>query len=141
MERGILYALLSTLFAGATAVIAKQGLHGISAEIGLAIRTCFVLLFVLAIASLAIPQESKATVTSSHLFWLGVSGAMTAASWFFYFKAIKISDVSTVAVIDKGSFIVAIVLAWIFLGEQPSPRTIAGALLIIAGLLVVAKNS
>ncbi len=140
MERWVVFALISTVFAGVTAVIAKHGLQGISGELGLAVRTCFVFVFVLGFAALVIPREQLALLTRHNYLWLGLSAATTAASWVFYFKAIKAGEVSTVALIDKGSFIVAVLLAWLFLGERLTPRVVMGGLLILIGLLVVARK-
>jgi bacterial/archaeal transporter family protein len=71
---------------------------------------------------------------------LGVSGLTTTLSWIFYYKALKLGDVATVALIDKGSVVVAIILAWLLLKETISVRVVMGALLIIAGLVVIAKK-
>lgn len=73
-------------------------------------------------------------------FWLGLSGATTAASWIFYYKALKVGDVATVALIDKGSVVIAILLAWWLLKEVITLRIAIGALLVIAGLIVIAKK-
>lgn len=65
----------------------------------------------------------------------------TAASWIFYYKALKEGDVGTIAIIDKGSFLVAVLMAWVILGETPTPRVVIGAGLILAGLVVVSWQS
>lgn len=140
MEKWILYAIASMVFAGVVAVIAKLGLAGISAELGLAIRTCFVLAFVLAIAVAVVPRSELSALTPQNFAWLAASGLATAISWLFYYKAIKEGEVSTVALIDKGSFVVAVLLAWLILGERITPRVIAGCLLIVAGILVVSRK-
>lgn len=70
----------------------------------------------------------------------GLSGVTTTISWIFYYKAIAEGEVSTVALIDKGSFLVAVVLAALFLGEKITLRTALGATLILAGLLVTVKR-
>ena len=140
MERWVLYAFVSMCFAGFTSVVAKQGLAGISAELGLTVRTIFVCVFVLIFATLAVdPVEIKALQKVNYV-WLGLSGITTAGSWIFYYKALKIGDVATVALIDKGSVIIAIVLAWVLLKEVISVRVIVGAVLILLGLLVIAKK-
>ena len=139
-EKWIAYALVSTLFAGCTSVIAKAGLTGISGELGLAIRTCFVFAFVLLFAWLMVPKSQLTDVTSHNLRWLAFSGATTALSWIFYYKALKQGEVSTVAIIDKGSFVVAVLLAWLFLKEEITARVIIGATFILAGLLIVARK-
>jgi len=131
MERWIAYAFASMAFAGFTSVIAKLGLTGISADLGLAIRTCFVFV---------VPYSEFAALTWKNYVWLGLSGVATAGSWIFYYKAIKQGEVSTVALIDKGSVVVALLLAWWILGEAITPAKLAGAGLIAAGLLVIARG-
>ena len=138
MERWIAFALLSMLFAGGTAVVAKLGLAGISAELGLAVRTSFVFVFMLIFAAFVVPFAEVQTLTWTNLLGLGLSAVTTAASWVFYYKAIHEGEVSTVAIIDKGSFLIALALAWLLLGEAITFRTAVGAALVLAGLLVVA---
>ena len=137
MERWILFAIISMLFAGFTSVIAKQGLTDISSELGLTVRTCFVFVFVLAFAFFAVPLAQFSTLTTKNYVWLGLSGVTTAVSWIFYYKALKLGEVSTIALIDKGSFVVAVLLAWMFLGEQITSRIAIGSLLILSGLVIV----
>ncbi len=140
MERWIVFAVLSAVFAGCTSVIAKLGLSGISSELGLAVRTCFVFLFVLGFAAVFVVPSELVNLTRSNLVWLALSGVTTTASWIFYYKALKMGQVSTVALIDKGSFLVAVLLAWVLLGEQPTSRTYLGCALILTGLLVVSRR-
>jgi bacterial/archaeal transporter family protein len=140
MKPWILYALLSMVFAGLTSVVAKLGLSGISSELGLAVRTCFVFVFVLLFAAFVVPGSQLASLNRSHWFWLGLSGITTAGSWVFYYKAIKEGEVSTVAVIDKGSVLVATLLAWFFLKEQVTARTLTGLAVMGAGLLIIARK-
>lgn len=140
MERWIAYAIISMIFAGFTSVIAKHGLEGISSELGLSIRTCFVFAFVLIFAAVTVPLTQLSNLSTKNYFWLGLSGITTTASWAFYYKALKIGEVSTIALIDKGSFIIAVLLAWMFLGERITPRVAFGSALILAGLLVVSRK-
>jgi len=140
MERWVVFALISMVFAGFTSVVAKQGLAGISAELGLTVRTVFVFVVILGFAVLAVPRAELATLSKSNLVWLGLSAITTAVSWVFYYKALKLGEVSTIALIDKGSFLVAVVLAWIVLGEKITGRVAIGSLLILAGLFVVARR-
>lgn len=140
MEKWIVYALISMVFAGLTSVIAKAGLAGISGELGLAVRTCFVFFFVLAFSFLAVPTHEIAELTQHNLTWLALSALTTAVSWVFYYKALALGEVSTIALIDKGSFLVALVLAWLFLKEQIGARVVIGAALILAGLVVVSRK-
>ncbi len=140
MDKWVTYAIISMMFAGFTSVIAKIGLSGISGELGLAVRTVFVSVFVFGFAVLFVRFNEVQLLTPGNFFWLGLSGLTTAASWIFYYKALKEGDVSTVALIDKGSFIVAVLLAGLILKEQITPRVIVGCLLIGSGLLVVAHR-
>lgn len=140
MERWIAYAFISMIFAGFTSVIAKLGLTGISGDLGLAIRTCFVFVFVLVFAGVVVPRSQLDVLTWKNFFWLCLSGGTTAVSWIFYYKAIKLGDVSTVALIDKGSVIVALLLAWWILNETITPAKLAGGALIAMGLLVISRG-
>ena len=140
MERWILYAIISAVFAGFTSVVAKQGLVGISSELGLAVRTLFVCVFVLIFALMAVNPAEIKSLQKVNFIWLGFSGVTTAGSWIFYYKALKIGDVATVALIDKGSVLIAILLAWWLLKEVITLQITIGALLILAGLIVIAKK-
>lgn len=96
MQKWIVYAFISMGFAGFTSVIAKLGLNGISGELGLATRTGFVSLFVLMFACCTVSRQELGTLTQGNLVWLGLSGITTAVSWVFYYKALKLGEVSTV---------------------------------------------
>lgn len=140
MEKWVIFAIISMVFAGFTSVIAKVGLAGISGELGLSIRTIFVAVFVLGFALIAVPVAEISQVTPHNLLWLGLSGVTTAVSWVFYYKALKLGDVATVALIDKGSVVVAMALAWLLLKEVITLRMMLGAALILSGLLVIARK-
>ena len=140
MERWVIYAFISMLFAGFTSVVAKQGLVGISAELGLTLRTIFVCVFVLIFAMLAVDSAEIKSLQKVNYIWLALSGITPAVSWVFYYKALKIGDVATVALIDKGSVVIAIILAWVLLKEVITLRMMIGAAFIVLGLLVIAKK-
>ncbi len=140
MDRWIIYAFLSMAFAGFTSVIAKLGLTGISGDLGLAVRTCFVFVFILAFAAIVVPVQELQSLNKRNVLWLAASAVTTAASWVFYYKAIKLGDVSTVALIDKGSVVIALLLAFWVLGEAVTTAKLCGGALIVAGLLVIARG-
>jgi transporter family protein len=140
MEKWVVYAFVSMLFAGVTSVIAKLGLAGISGDLGLAIRTCFVFAFVAVFAIAVVPRGELAALSMQNLWWLALSALTTTVSWVFYYRAIKAGEVSTVALIDKGSVIVAVVLAWLLLRETLTPNKLIGAALIVSGLVVIARR-
>lgn len=140
MKHWVVYAIISACFAGFTSVIAKQGLVGISAELGLTIRTLFVCGFILIFAFLSSTSIDFKALQKDNYFWLGLSALTTTGSWIFYYKALKLGDVATVALIDKGSVIVAILLAWWLLKEAITWRIACGAILILVGLIVISKK-
>lgn len=140
MERWIIYAMISAGFAGFTSVVAKQGLSGISSEVGLTIRTLFVCGFVLIFAFFSSTAVEFKALQKANYIWLALSALATAGSWIFYYKALKAGDVATVALIDKGSVVIAILLAWWLLKEAITWRVACGAVLIVAGLIVISKK-
>lgn len=140
MDKWVAYAIISMVFAGFTSVIAKIGLNGISGELGLSIRTIFVAAFVLVFASIFVPARDLILLKPANWFWLGLSGVTTSLSWIFYYKALKAGDVATVALIDKGSVVIAMILAFVLLREVITWRMVAGGALIVGGLLVIAKR-
>ena len=135
MPRWVLFAVVSAGFAGLTSVVAKFGLRGISGEAGLLIRTFFVAVFVLGLTGWGIGEQIKNTNLQNWI-WLIVSAATTALSWYFYYRALKEGEVSTVALIDKGSFVVTIFLAVFFLQEMFTWRLFFSCLLVLSGLFL-----
>ena len=140
MKPWLLHAFTAMIFAGITTVIAKQGLAGVSAELGIAVRTVFVFIFVMAFVAFAVPMAEIKAIQQPSLVWLAISAFTTAVSWIYFYKALKAGDVATVALIDKGSVVVAIVLAALFLKEVLTLRILIGAALITAGLIVISRR-
>lgn len=140
MAQWLIYAWSSMFFAGFTSVIAKKGLTGISGDLGLTIRTCFVFLFVFIFAALVVPQKEWTLLKPPNWYWLGASAVTTFLSWLFYYRAIKLGEVSTVALIDKGSVVVSVVMATWLLQESLSLHKVIGAILIGVGLFVVSRG-
>lgn len=137
MSNAILYALLSMLFAGVTAVIAKLGLRNISGDAGLAVRTSvvFALVWINAIAFRHVRDFPN--LTWRDVGFLAISGITTTLSWIFYYRAIKLGDVSTVAIIDKASIVITLVLSFFLLREPFTWRMAIAAALILSGLLIL----
>jgi len=140
MKPWLLHALLAMVFAGMTSVVAKMGLTGISGELGLAVRTVFVFVLITAFALVVLPKDAFGTLSGHNLLWLGVSAVTTSLSWIFYYKALKVGEVANIALVDKGSILVAIVLAAVILKEPITSRILLGGGLIVAGLLVIARK-
>jgi transporter family protein len=133
------WALLSALFAGLTAVLAKVGVKDIDANLATAIRTVVILLFAWGIA-LAPGQPAFDKITGKTWLFLGLSGLATGASWLCYFRALKHGEASRVAPVDKLSVVVAMALAVIFLGERLTWQQWLGGLLIVSGTIILAYS-
>jgi EamA-like transporter family. len=133
----ILYALLSAIFAALVSVLAKKGLEGINSNLATAIRTFVVLLAAWGIVFLTGKHKDIPNLTGKNWRYLIYSGLATGASWLFYFRALQLGEVSKVAPIDKLSVVFTMILAFIFLGETVSLKTIIGGILITAGTLVL----
>lgn len=125
------------IFAGLTSVIAKAGLKTVSGDTGLAIRTTFV--FVLIWLNIFVFNNIKdfSNLTRKDIILLGFSGVTTTLSWIFYYKAVKIGNVSEVALIDKASIVITLLLSFVFLNEQFTLKIAVGGLMVIGGLLVL----
>lgn len=137
MDRPVLYALISMLFAGVTAVLAKYGMKNVSGDTALTVRTSLIFLLVWANA-FAFRHVNKLNLLTKHdLFFLCLSGLTTFFSWLFYYRAMKEGNVSVVATIDKASIVVTILLSFWILKEPFTWRLAAGASLILAGLVVL----
>jgi len=134
-------AVLSAVFAGATAVLAKVGLAGVNPDLATLVRTAFVLAFLLAIY-LALHGVPSLTVLSTRAFsFLALSALSTALSWLFYYRAIQNGPVAAVAAIDKGSIIVTAVLAAVLLGEALTVKVVTGAVVLAVGLWLMTSRS
>lgn len=137
MKQYQFFAILSMIFAGLTSVIAKLGLKNVSGDIGLAVRTCFVFILIwiniFAFSSL----KDFNYLTSKDISFLGLSGLTTSISWIFYYKAIKIGNVSEVALIDKASILITLLLSILVLNEAFTWKIALGSLLIFGGLMVL----
>ncbi len=132
-----LYALLSALFASLTAIFAKIGITNVNANLATAIRTIIILIVAWGIV-IAKGETKQLTSLSKHnVLFLVISGIATGLSWIFYFKALQIGKVSQVAPVDKLSIALTIVLSVIFLGEALTLKMAIGAVLIIAGTVVL----
>ncbi len=131
------YALLSALFAAATSILAKVGIKGISVNVATAVRTIVILVIAWGIVLFSGQIKEVKDISRTNLIFLVLSGIATGLSWIFYFKALETGDVSKVAPIDKLSVAIAIGLSILILKEPVEPKTIFGALMIVAGTIVI----
>ena len=133
----LLFAILSAVFAAATAILAKIGIDGVDSNLATAIRTIVVLVMAWAMVFLTNSAGGISSISTRSWIFLILSGLATGASWLCYFYAIKIGDVSKVVPIDKCSLVLTIIFAVIFLGEALTWKTVVGSVLLLAGALVM----
>lgn len=132
------WSLLSALFAGITAILAKVGVSGIDSNLATAIRTTVVLAFTWMLAFLTWkPATSLTQLPAKTWLFLALSGIATGLSWACYFKALQMGDASRVAPVDKLSVVFAILLAAVFLKERLGWQQALGGALIVAGAIVL----
>jgi transporter family protein len=136
----IVWALLSAIFAAATAVLAKVGVAHVDSNLATAVRTTVVVVFAWAIAMALGKHGELRTLDRRTLLFLGLSGLGTGLSWLCYFRALQIGPASRVAPVDKLSVVLVIGFAAMFLGERLTWKAIAGGLLITAGAIVMALD-
>lgn len=129
----LVWALLSALFAAATAILAKVGIAGIDSNLATAVRTTVVLVFTWAIALALGKHGDLAHIGSRSWLFLVLSGIATGLSWLCYFRALQLGPASAVAPIDKLSVVLVILFAWLFLHEGLNAHKIIGGLLIAGG--------
>ena len=130
-------ALLSAVFAALTSILAKMGIDGVNSNLGTAIRTLVVLIMAWGMVFLTNAQIEIVDITKKSWLFLILSGLATGASWLCYYKALQIGEVSKVVPIDKLSVVITLVLAFVFLHEQFTARSLIGCILIGAGTLVM----
>ena len=132
------WSLLSALFAGATAILAKLGVAGINSNLATAIRTSVVFVLAWGIAFAEVPLSAVTGIGRRTLAFLVASGLATGLSWLCYFRALQLGEASRVAPVDKLSVVFVLVFAAAFLGERITAATLAGAGLIVAGAAILA---
>jgi transporter family protein len=132
-----IYALLSAFFAALTAILAKVGIKGVDSDLATAFRTIIILLLAWSIVWSKGASGEIWNLSKNNLLFLTLSGIATGLSWIFYFKALQMGKVSQVAPVDKLSVAFAIILSVLILKETLTLKAAIGALLIIAGTIIL----
>ena len=132
-----LFALLSAVFAALTSILAKIGIEGVNSNLATAIRTVVVVVMAWGMVFLSGAQGGLAAISRKSWLFLILSGLATGASWLCYYKALQIGEASKVVPIDKLSVVITLLLAFIFLHEQFTIKSLIGCVLIGAGTLVM----
>lgn len=132
-----IFALLSAVFAALTSVLAKVGIQDVNSTLATALRTAVVLLMAWGMVFLTDAQNGISSISRKSWIFLILSGIATGASWLCYYKALQIGEVSKVVPIDKLSVVFTMVLAFVFLHEKFTVKSVFGVLLIGAGTLLM----
>ena len=130
-------ALLSSVFAAATSILAKVGIDGVNSTLATAIRTAVVLVMSWGMVFLTGAQTGMGDISRRSWLFLVLSGLATGASWLCYYRALQLGKVSQVAPIDKLSIVITLILAFVLLKESATPKAVFGAALITAGTLLM----
>lgn len=129
------FAILSALFAALTSILAKVGIDGVNSNLATAIRTVVVVIMAWGMVFLTHAQSGLKEIGSKSWIFLILSGLATGASWLCYYKALQIGEASKVVPVDKLSVVFTLILAFVFLHEQFTAKSLIGCVLIGAGTL------
>lgn len=130
-----LFAILSALFAALTSILAKIGIAGVNSNLATAIRTVVVVIMSWGMVFLTHAQGGIAEIGKKSWIFLILSGLATGASWLCYYRALQIGEASRVVPVDKLSVVITLILAFVFLHEQFTVKSLVGCVLIGAGTL------
>ena len=128
-----IFAILSAIFAALTSILAKIGIEGVNSNLATAVRTIVVVLMAWLMVFVTGSQNGFMDISKKSWIFLILSGLATGASWLCYYKALQIGEASKVVPIDKLSIVITVALAFLFLGEQITLKTLIGCSLIVAG--------
>ncbi|MBS5868771.1 MAG: EamA family transporter [Fusobacterium periodonticum] len=132
-----IFAILSAIFAALTSILAKIGIEGVNSNLATAVRTIVVVLMAWLMVFITGSQNGLMDISKKSWIFLILSGLATGASWLCYYKALQIGEASKVVPIDKLSIVITVALAFLFLGEQITLKTLIGCSLIVAGTFVM----
>ncbi len=130
-------ALLSAVFAALTSILAKVGVTGVNTNLATAIRTMVVVVMSWGMVFLTNAQHGIMEISRRSWLFLILSGLATGASWLCYYRALQLGDASKVVPVDKLSVVITLVLAFVFLHEQFTAKSLIGCALIGAGTLLM----
>ena len=130
-------ALLSAIFAALTSILAKVGIEGVNSNLATAIRTVVVVVMAWGMVFITNAQNGIAEISKRSWLFLVLSGLATGASWLCYYKALQTGDASKVVPVDKLSVVITLVLAFVFLHEQFTTKSLIGCILIGIGTLIM----
>jgi len=133
----LILALLSAVFAALTSILAKIGIEGVNSNLATAIRTAVVLVMAWGMVFVTDAQNGISSISTKSWIFLVLSGLATGASWLCYYRALQLGEASKVVPIDKLSVVITLVMAFIFLHEKFTTKSLIGCVLITLGTLVM----
>lgn len=131
------FALLSAIFAALTSILAKVGIEGVNSNLATAIRTVVVVVMAWVMVFITNAQTGISDIGRKSWIFLVLSGLATGGSWLCYYKALQIGDASKVVPVDKFSVVITLILAFVFLHESFTVKSVIGCILIGAGTLIM----
>jgi transporter family protein len=131
------FALLSAVFAALTSILAKVGIDGVNSNLATAIRTVVVIIMAWGMVFLTNAQGGISTISKKSWIFLILSGLATGASWLCYYHALQLGEASKVVPVDKLSVVITLIMAFVFLHEEFTMKSLIGCLLIGAGTLIM----
>lgn len=132
-----IFALLSAVFAALTSILAKVGIDGVNSNLATAIRTVVVVVMAWGMVFITNAQNGLTDISKKSWIFLILSGLATGASWLCYYRALQIGDASKVVPIDKLSVVITLILAFVFLHESFTVKSLIGCILIGVGTLIM----
>ena len=133
-----IFALLSAIFAAATSILAKVGIDGVNSNLATAIRTVVVVIMAWVMVFITDNQGGIIQISKKSWIFLILSGLATGASWLCYYKALQIGETSKVVPVDKLSVVITLILAFVFLHEKFTYKSLIGSIFITIGILIMA---
>ena len=133
----LLFAILSAVFAALTSILAKIGIEGVDSTLATAIRTVVVVIMAWGMVFLTHVQSGMSEISKKSWIFLILSGLATGASWLCYYRALQMGSASKVVPIDKLSVVITLILAFVFLHEEFTAKSLIGCFLIGAGTLIM----
>ena len=133
----LIFALLSAVFAALTSILAKVGIEGVNSNLATAIRTVVVVIMAWGMVFLTHAQNGISEISRKSWLFLILSGLATGGSWLCYYRALQLGEASKVVPIDKLGVVITLVLAFVFLHEQFTAKSLIGCVLIGVGTLLM----
>lgn len=132
-----IFSILSAIFAALTSILAKIGIDGVNSNLATAIRTVVVVIMSWGMVFITNTQSGITEISKKSWIFLILSGLATGASWLCYYRALQVEDTSKVVPIDKLSVVITLIMAFVFLHEEFTVKSLVGCILIGAGTLIM----